>query len=318
MCRVSRDQCPMSLSAWVKAGCVLVLLSVLGTPAVTCAQQIAILQSANIPSYNQAIQGFKSVLPDTATFSAYDVQGDIERGRKLARKIRASDATLVLAVGGKAALIAKLEIIDIPVVFCMVLDPAMYGLNTSNMTGVSLQIPVDRQFVTMRAVLPQLKRIGVLYDPEKTAHAVDDARRQAKTLGLEFVARQIHTEKDVPATLRALMPHIEALWLVPDSTVLTEESLGFILSTALEASVPVIGFSSELVRSGALIGLSVNYEDVGRQASLLAQQILKGRAIPSQKAISPDRVRLALNLKVARVLGITIPPEVVSRADEVY
>src|SRR5207249_178547 len=118
----------MSVSAWVKACYALVLLSVLSMPAVTQAQKIAILQSANIPSYNQAIQGFKSVFPDTATFSEYDVQGDIERGRKLARKIRASDAMLVLAVGSKAALIAKLEIIDIPVVFCMVLDPAMYGL----------------------------------------------------------------------------------------------------------------------------------------------------------------------------------------------
>jgi putative ABC transport system substrate-binding protein len=211
-----------------------------------------------------------------------------------------------------------LEILDIPVIFCMVLDPATYDLKASNMTGVTLQIPLDRQFATLHSVLPHRKRIGVLYDPEKTAHLVDEAHRQAQALGLEIVARQVRSEKEVPAVLRALLPQIEALWLMPDSTVLTEDSLSFLLGTALDANVPVIGFSSELVRSGALVGLSVNSEDIGRQAGLLAKEILNGRALPSSAPVSPERLRLVLNLKTARFLGITIPPEVVSGADEVY
>ena len=56
----------------------------------------------------------------------YDLQGDVARGQKLARKVRASDAAVVVAVGLKAALVAKLEIVDVPVIFCMVLDPARY------------------------------------------------------------------------------------------------------------------------------------------------------------------------------------------------
>jgi putative tryptophan/tyrosine transport system substrate-binding protein len=296
----------------------LVLLGILGALGMAEAREIAVLKSASIAAYNQAIDGFKAALPDAVTFNEYDMQGDIARGRRQAQRIRASNAALVLAVGTKAALVAKLELVAIPVIFCMVLDPAQYRLNAPNMTGISLEVPIDRQFATVRTVLPNLRRIGVLYDPEKTTALVDEARQAAKALGLEMVARQVRSEKEVPATLRAIMPQIEALWLIPDSTVLTEDSLRFILGTTLDANVPVIGFSSELVRSGALLGLSVSYEDAGQQAGLLARKILYERAVPTAAAVAPERVRLALNLKTAKFLGITIPPEVVDRADELY
>jgi putative tryptophan/tyrosine transport system substrate-binding protein len=294
------------------------LVSVLGLVAAAHAHEVAILKSADIAAYNQAVNSFKAAMAETVKLVEYDMQGDNSRGRQLARRIRASDAALVLAVGVKAALVAKLEIVDIPIIFCMVLDPAKYDLNAPNMAGVTLQVPLDRQFAIFSSVLPQRKRIGVLYDPEKTAEMVSEARHQAQTLGLEIVERQVHNEKEVPAALRVLIPQIEALWLLPDSTVLTEDSLSFLLGTALDANVPVIGFSSELVRSGALVGLSVNAEDVGRQVGLLAQQILNGQARPSSAAVYPERLRLALNLKTAKFLGIAIPPEVVSRADELY
>jgi ABC-type uncharacterized transport system substrate-binding protein len=308
----------MAFATLLKAFSWLVLLGILRAPALVEAREIAILKSASIAAYNQAINGFKAALADGTTFSEYDMQGDIARGRRLAQRIRASDAALVLAVGIKAALVAKLEIAAIPVLFCMVLDPAQYHLNAPNMTGISLEVPIDRQFATMHKILPNVKRVGVLYDPEKTGALVDEAHRATRALGVEIVARQVRSEKEVPTTLRAIMPQIEALWLIPDSTVLTEDSLRFILGTALDANVPVIGFSSELVRSGALLGLSVNYEDVGRQAGLLARKILDNRATPTSAAVAPERVRLALNLKTAKFLGITIPPEVVDRADELY
>jgi len=284
------------------------------------AAEIAILKSADIAPYNQAVDGFKTTLSPAATVTEYDLQGDITRGRKLARKIRASSADAVLAVGLKAALVAKIEIIDIPVIFYIVLDPVKNGLTAPNMTGIMLEIPIERQFTTMRTVLPNVKRIGVLYDPEKTAGIVEDARRHAKAAGIEVISRPIRSDKDVPAALRALLPQIDALWLIPDSTVLTEESLNFIQTTSLDSHTPVFGFSSDLVRNGALMGLSVNYEDIGRQAAAVAKRILAGQARPSSTTalVAPDRVRLSLNLKTAKFLGITIPPDVINRADELH
>src|SRR5438445_6091511 len=286
-------------------------------PASASAAEIVILKSADISAHNQAIDSMKADLAGSATITEYDMQGDMARGRKLARKVRASNADIVLAVGIKAALAAKLEIVDIPIVYCMVLDPEKNGLNAPNMVGIILEVPVDRQFREMRWVLPGLKRLGVLYDPEKTGDLVEDARRVGKTFGVELIARQVHSEKEVPAGLRGLIPQVDALWLIPDGTVLTEESISFLLTTALDSNVPVIGFSSELVRSGALVGLSVNYEDVGRQAALLTRKILSAQ-IKAPITFPPEKLRLALNLKTAKFLGLQIPSDVLNRADQLY
>ena len=305
----------VTLVAFYLAGLTLVWASLAG-PAL--AREIAVLKSSDIAAYNQAVAGMRSEFPDSAvTITEYDMQGDVARGRKLARKIRAADVNAVIAVGLKAALVAKLEIVDVPVIYCMVLDPGKYDLHAPNMTGITLQIPLERQLATMHSVLPRMKRIGVLYDPEKTGPIVEEARRLAKGLELELVERRVSSERYLPETLREVITKVDALWLLPDSTILTDDSLRFVLSTALDRSVPVIGFSSEFVRNGALIGLSVNSGDIGRQAGAMAKKILNGRS-PASVAVSPDRLRFALNLKTARFLGLTLPPDVVNRADELY
>lgn len=296
----------------------LLLVSLLGVPSPALALDIAILKSSDIAAYNQAVAGFKTALPSGTTFTEYNMQGDVLLGRKLAQKIRASNVDLVLAVGLKAAMVGKLEIPDTPVIFCMVLDPAKHGLKAPNMTGILLEVPIERQFATLRWILPGAKRIGVLYDPDKTGPMVEEARRRAKILGLELVARPVSSEKDVPPALRELMPQMDVLWLLPDSTVLTEDSLRFLLSSTLEATIPVIGFSPDLVKSGALLGLSVQYEDLGRQAASMAKTILSTESGASLGITQPERLRLSLNLKTAKFLGIAVPSDVVSRADELY
>ena len=84
-----------------------------------------------------------------------------------------------------------------------------------------------------------------------------------------------------------------------------------------DSNIPVIGFSSELVRSGALVGLSVNYEDVGRQAALLTRKILSAQ-IKAPITFPPEKLRLALNLKTAKFLGLQIPSDALNRADQLY
>ncbi len=282
------------------------------------AAEVAILQSADLAAYNQAVTGFKAAMPPSMTVVEYDMQGDLARGRKLARKIRGGGAALVLAVGFKAALATTLELPDIPVIFCMVLDSDQHSLTAPNLTGVSMAVPLDRQLTTIQMALPGRTRLGLLYDPEKNGSLVEEARVLAKSMGLDLIARPTRKEKDVPGTLRALLQQVEALWLVPDSTVLTEDSLKFVMGAALDANVPVIGFSSELARNGALIGLSVRYEGAGRQAGLLARKILLDQYRPDSASMPPHQFRLALNLKTAKFLGITLPPEVVRHADELY
>ncbi len=287
-------------------------------PALASATDIVILKSSDIAAYNQALSGFKSALPGGIVLSEYDLQGDLEKGRKLARKIRAADPALVFAVGLKAAKAAQLEIVDIPVVYSMVLDPTKYGLNTPNMTGILLEVPIERQLATIRAVLPKVKHIGTLYDPSKTALLIEEAKRSLKSNGIDLIPTAVSSERDVPRALRALLPSVGALWLVPDSTVVTDESLRFILNTALEEHVPVIGFSREFARSGAFLCLSVNYGDIGRQAGQLARKIIDGQVVLPMRPLHPDRIEMSLNLKTAKFLEIEIPKDLENKADEIY
>ncbi len=280
--------------------------------------EIAILRSSDLKAYNDAIEGFKATAPGGATYTEYDLRGDLERGKQLARKLRASDSALVVAVGLKAALAAKLEIVDIPVLYMMILDPLKHRLTADNMTGVLLEIPTDRQFKIMRTFLPTLRRIGMMYDPDKSAPKLKEAESRAPTYEFQLRGFPVENEKEIPQQLRTLLSESEALWLIPDSTVLTDESIRFILESALAKHVPVVGFSSEFTRLGALLTMSIDYGEVGREAGLLAKRIVNGEQRLPLKPVSVQRIRITVNQKTARYLGVTIPKELDSLIDETY
>jgi putative tryptophan/tyrosine transport system substrate-binding protein len=307
-----------SLAAWAVAGLGLLLgLCALGVSE-SAAMEIAILQSSDISAYREAIAGLKATGPIGATYTEYDAQGDLELGKKLARKLRASNASVVVAVGLKAALAAKVEIVDVPIVYMMVLDPLKHQLTAANMTGTLLEIPFDRQVKIMRIFLPTLHQAGMLYDPSKNASRVKNAVEQAGIFDVQVKGLPVESEKDVPQQLRTLLSDVEALWLIPDSAVLTNESIPFILESALAHHVPVIGFSPEFTRLGALLSMSINYGDVGRDTGLLVKRILNGEGLLPLNPVPIERLKITVNLKTAKFLGLTFSREVMGLIDETY
>lgn len=282
------------------------------------AADIAILKSSDIAAYNQAIEGFKAAGPSGAVYEEYDIRGDLELGKKIARKIRASDVTMVVAVGLKAALAAKVEIVDIPIVHMMILDPLKHQLTGANMAGTTMELPIDRQLRMLRSFLPTARRLGMLYDPGKTAARLKETSALATAHGFQIQGFPVDSEKEVPQQLKALLSSVDALWLVPDSTVLTNESIRFILESALARHVPVIGFSPEFTRLGAFLSFSANYSEIGRETGLLAKHLLNGEKPMPLNPVPMERARVSVNLKTARFLGLEIPNELNSVIDETY
>jgi putative tryptophan/tyrosine transport system substrate-binding protein len=304
--------------AWAVLGLVWLLGLCTLCASESAAMDIAILQSSDIAAYREAIAGLKATGPIGAIYTEYDAQGDLELGKKLARKLRASNSSLVVAVGLKAALAAKVEIVDVPIVYMMILDPLKHQLTAANMTGTLLEVPVDRQLKIMRMFLPTFHRLGTLYDPAKTSSRVKDAMQQAPNSDFQLKGVPVESDKDVPQNLRMLLSDVEALWLIPDSTVLTNESVQFILESALARQIPVIGFSPEFTRLGALLSMSVNYGDVGRETGLLAKRILESERPLPLNPVPIERLKITVNLKTARFLGMTFPKELTSLIDETY
>jgi putative ABC transport system substrate-binding protein len=308
-----------SFAAWAVVGLGVLLGLCTLCVSESAAMDIAILQSSDIAAYREAITGFKATGPIGAIYTEYDLQGDLELGKKLARKVRASNASLVVAVGLKAALAAKVEIVDVPIVYMMILDPLKHQLTADNMTGTLLEVPIDRQLKILRMFLPNLQKLGTLYDPAKTSSRLKEAARQATNSDFQLEGFPVESEKDVPQQLRMLLSNTAgALWLIPDSTVLTNESIQFILESALARQIPVIGFSPEFTRLGALLSMSVNYGEVGRETGLLAKRILDGERPLPLNPVPIERLKITVNLKTARFLGVTFPKELTSLIDETY
>lgn len=305
-------------SAWLAALVLIPCSCLYADLAQATGPEIAILKSSDLRAYKDAVEGFKATAPGNATYVEYDLRGDFDQGKRLARTIRATDSALVVAVGLKAALTAKLEIVDIPILYMMILDPTKYQLTAANMTGVLIEIPTDRQLKMIRTFLPKLRKIGVLYNPEKTATKLKEAESQAAGHAFQLRGFPVEKEKEVSPQLRTLLAHSEALWLIPDSTVLTDESIRFILESAVARQIPVIGFSPEFTRLGALLSLSIDYGEVGREAGLLAKRILNGEQQLPLRPVPVQRIRITVNQKTARYLDITIPRELDSLIDETY
>ena len=299
---------------------ILCFLFCIGIPNHSYAQDVAILKSADIAAYSEAIDAFKHALPSSFHVTLeYDLQGDMAKGQSLARRIRASDANVVLAVGLKAALAAKLEILDIPVIMCLVLNPEKYDLPSSNMVGLSLTIPFETHLKPLQRLAPQITRIGVLFDPQKTQGLRDQLEQDTKRLGLTLVTKEVHSEQEVSGAQKNIEDTVDAMYLLPDSTVLTEHTLDFLISSTLEANIPLIGFSAGLVQSGAVTGVYFNYADLGRHAATLVPTLLTSTVSSHLGTmVPPDVVHQAINVKSARYLGLTLTPDILRTFDEQY
>lgn len=280
------------------------------------ATEIAVLKSSELPYYEQAVLGFKAAIPATTKVREYNLNGQVARGREIGKSLRASPPDLILAVGLKAAMAAKLEIFDQPVVFCLVLNPDAHGLPASNMTGIAVRTSPEAQLTALRSVIPHRRRIGILYDDEHSASFIRDAHRAAKQQGLELVAVSIRGQEDIPQALRRLLPTIDALWLIQDQTVISESAIPFYLESTLDAKVPLFTFSSTLVQQGALGALVVDAWTVGQQAARIAQSRLKDPNTAMSSMQAPEHPQLALNVSAAEYLGLPPSPETMRLAHQ--
>ena len=302
----------VALFVWFGSGLIAALASEVR------ASEIVVLKSSDVGYYSKTVQGFRQVLPAHAHIVEYTVPERTTDAREVGQSIRAGHPDLVLAVGLKAALTAKLEIPDLPVVFCLVLNPELHGLPSGNMTGILMKVSLNQQLESIKTLAPHARRIGVLFDEHHHAVEISAAKHQAKLLGLQLIGSAVTNRTEVPGALTALLPQIDLLWVLPDQTVITEESLPFLLESTFDAKIPLFGFSLTMVQRGALGALVIEPLDAGTQAGHLAVAILRDPATSGMRMVQPDRPKLVLNLNTAEYLGLTLAPDLVRMASRLY
>jgi putative ABC transport system substrate-binding protein len=272
--------------------------------------RVAALLSEDITAYREALQGFK------AAYKGPVIDFDMGQADDKLGELRASHPALVLAVGVRAAKAAAEGFADLPVVYCMVLDPGVNGISGPNVTGVTLAIPVKRQIEGFKQVLPTLGRLGVVFSPAKSGNLMEEARSAAAALGVTLLTESVQRSDQVPDALARLAGKVDGLWLPPDATVVTKETFRLALELSLARKLPLMVFNSQFVKAGALLALSPDYAASGSEAARIVKLILSGKK-PADIPTTAARGTLVLNVGTARNLGIEIPASVLKNSQQV-
>ncbi|MGQ9810906.1 MAG: ABC transporter substrate-binding protein [bacterium] len=289
--------------------------------------RIAVVRARNMKPYEIDLEVFKARMKKygyQSAFVYFDMSTRDRADEELRQKINPGEIDLVLALGTEAAQMVKRANLKVPALFSMVSEPAQVGLLNSSsngetpMTGVSLDIAPEEQFKALLEIVPGVKRIGVIYDPNESEQIVDLGTRAANRLGIGLVTYPVTSEGQVPEGLTFIRPRIDALWLVSDRTVLTTQALQHIYLFAFQTSLPLMGLSDHFVKMGALLAVSPDYEDVGEQSAELAIRILKGEDPEVLPVASPRKTQISLNSRTAQIIGLAIPDRVVRKATTVY
>ncbi|MDR4504672.1 MAG: ABC transporter substrate-binding protein [Candidatus Scalindua sp.] len=267
-----------------------------------------IIKSQNLSAYNNVVAGFKrECLNNNITIrSIYNLNGKMKVGRKMVRKIKKEKPDIILTIGVLATTIAKEEIEDIPILFCMVINHERYQLVKQNVTGISNEVPIENQVMGYQTIVETLRNIGVIYDPSNTGNIIEDAGLQMERIGIHLVKYEIKSSDMIDKALDDISGKIDALWILPDRTVVTKDSFNLIKTRTLENNIPLLCTNDVFVKAGALMAVFSDYVEIGMQAAQIANKILRIPSTNSLGIIYPDTFKLVVNSLTAKKLGLNL------------
>jgi putative ABC transport system substrate-binding protein len=293
---------------------------------------IGILNATSSVGYARELAAFRQGLNEGGYVEGRNVaieyrsaDGQYEQLPALAADLVRRRVTVIAAFAAPSALAAKAATTTIPIVFEVGVDPAEMGLITSlsrpggNVTGVAnLNLELGpKKLELLHELVPTATIIGVLVNPANPNNEIrsNDMQAAARTLGVEVGVLRASTERDIDDVFASLVQaRVGALVINPDP-FFTSRVEQLIALTARYA-MPTIS-SREFAAAGGLIGYGVSLTDAYRLAGAYTGRVLAGAKPADLPVQQSTRVELVINLKTAKMLGITFPTALLVRADEV-
>jgi ABC-type uncharacterized transport system substrate-binding protein len=231
---------------------------------------------------------------------------------------------VLVASGNPSVLPARNATSTIPVVFVAAIDPVAMGLVASlarpggNVTGVST-IQKDlagKRLALLKELLPRLSRVALLVRAASPANAqyVKDAELAAQTLGMQLQVLTVRGAGDLESAFSAAQG--AGALVQQDDAVFTAHRVQ-IAALALKKRLPMISGLNEFVEAGGLMAYGPHLGDLYRRAATQVDKILKGSKPADMPVELPTKFEFVINLKTAKTLGLTIPPSLLQRADQV-
>jgi putative ABC transport system substrate-binding protein len=253
-------------------------------------------------------------------------EGNPDRERVLAAELVNLKVDVIVTSGPAATRAAKKATSTVPIVMAFDNDPVGNGFVASlarpggNISGLSTLSPEisGKQLELLKELVTRLSRVAVLDNPAEpgTAQALKELQGSARGLGVQLQSMDVpNAEQIEPAFREAEKGRADAV-LVLSNAVASSHRVQF-ANLAVRSRLPAMYYRREFVEDGGLISYGVIYTDLDRRAAVYVDKILKGAKPADLPVEQPTKFELVINLKAAKQIGLTIPPNVLARADRV-
>ena len=294
--------------------------------------RLGLLVPGTASSFAHRIEPFRQQLRELGYVEARNIfieyryaEGRAERFPDLAAELVRLKVDIIVTWGTPASRAAKQATSTIPIVMANVGDAVGAGLVASlarpggNITGSSYLFPeiVAKRFELLKETLP-VTRVAVLVNPANPVHGLvlKEIEVAARVLALELQHVEVRDPNEFDRAFSAMTKkRADALVVLDDGMFVHHRAR--IANLALKSRLPTMYGLREEVEAGGLMAYGVNLPDLARRAAVFVDKILKGAKPVDLPVEQPTRFELVVNLKTAKALGLTIPPSVLIRADEV-
>lgn len=291
--------------------------------------KIGVTQIADHPSLDNCRNGFAEGLKEAGFVAGENIEidfqsakNDINTANQIAQNFASTGKDLVCGISTPSAQALYTACYDkgIPVIFNAISDPVAAKLAkseteaTDGVTGISDALPVRDQLELIRKILPDAKKIGILYTTSEvnSVSAVATYKKLAPEFGFEIVEKGIGNQSELAQATDIILGQVDCLSNLTDNTVVA--ALNVVLEKASAAKIPVFGSEEEQVKNGCLASAGLDYFSLGKQAGAMAARVLKGEEISSIPYETLKESVLTVNKTVAEEMGITLPEDVLAAA----
>jgi putative ABC transport system substrate-binding protein len=245
--------------------------------------------------------GFKRIQPH----QIQEIIVSEENQKKIPRQIQFTRPDLILALGTRA-LKAALTVPDLPIVHLLVISPEKIVDARPLVSGVGLIPSPLEQLEEIRRRLPEVSKIGLVYDPRQSAGFIESLSRIDSEMQFTFLAA--HKSSDVQGLIRSLSGKVDLLWMLPDITATNQKTLQSYFQFSISNKVPLLTFSEKLLNHGATLAITFDIDQVAQRAALLAIEMLSQyqlNKVTQGKVVTPQ-AKTILNYKMIEKLDVSI------------
>lgn len=294
------------------------------------AQSVAVTSIVEHPALDAIKDGVKEALtkagytePKGLKWEFQTAQGNTAIAAQIARKFVGDKPDVIVAIATPSAQAVVAATKTIPVVYSAVTDPIAAQLvdtmdpSGTNVTGVSDSLALEKQVELITKVVPDAKRVGMVYNPGEanSVVVVKQMRELLPKAGMTLVEATAARTVDVGAAARSLVGKVDVIYTNTDNNVVSAYEA--LVKVGNDAKIPLIASDTDSVARGAIAALGVNYHDLGLQTGNMVIKILKGAAPGTLPSETSEKLELHVNPAAAKKQGITLTDAFLKSATKV-